>query len=138
MSKDTISDCLTSIRNALMVRKRAVTVPHSKLSEAIIQTLEKEGFVHGYSVIPSEKVGSTIEIKLKYVGGISVISGIKSVSTPGRRVYVGSAEIKPVLRGLGISIVSTNKGVMSNVDAKCFSENGNSVRLGGEILCNVW
>lgn len=138
MSVDTIANFLTSIRNAIMVSKRVVCVPHSKLSEAICKTLEREGFIHGYAVKDAESVGKKMDIDLKYVRGMSAIAGIKSVSTPGRRMYVGYENIKPVLRGLGISILSTSRGVMSNVEIKCLTTDGASVRIGGELLCNIW
>lgn len=132
MSVDAIGDFLTIIRNGLMASKLSVVVPYSGLKNEIARILKDEGFIRGYSVVEKEGVvGKQIKVDLKYVGGESVIHEIDRVSTPGRRKYAGVTGIKPVIGGLGLSILSTNRGVISNKKAK-------ELNVGGEILCTVW
>ena len=132
MSVDAIGDFLTIIRNGLMASKLNVVVPYSGLKNEIAHILKDEGFIRGYSVVDQEDVvGKQIKIDLKYVGGESVIHEINRVSTPGRRKYSGSTDISPVIGGLGLSILSTNRGVISNKTAK-------KLNVGGEVLCTVW
>lgn len=132
MSVDVIGNFLTIIRNGLMASKRNVLVPHSNLKYEIAQILKDEGFIRGFSVEEREgQAGKQIKIDLKYVNGESVIHEISRVSTPGCREYKGIAEIKPVIGGLGITIISTNRGILTNKKAR-------ELNIGGEVLCTVW
>jgi small subunit ribosomal protein S8 len=126
---DTISDMLTRIRNASRVLLPTVAVPHSKMKESIAHILKKEGYVAEVAV--EGKVPKKITLKLKYEGRKSVIEGLRRVSTPGLRRYVGATEIPQVRGGLGISVVSTSQGVMTGNQAR-------KNNLGGELLCYVW
>jgi small subunit ribosomal protein S8 len=126
---DPISDMLTRIRNAQMANKAAVAMPSSKAKVAIVKVLKDEGFVEDFAV--HENAGKpTLEIGLKYYAGRPVIERIDRVSTPGLRVYRGANEIPRVMNGLGVAIVSTPKGVMT--DRKARASN-----MGGEVLCIV-
>ena len=132
MSKDSIADFITIIRNGVLVSKSSVSAPYSKMRHAIAQILKDEGFVHTVEVLNADSVTKkSLKIFLKYVGGESVIHEISRVSKPGRRAYFGSKEIKPVIGKLGISILSTNRGVIENKKAK-------QLNVGGEIMCTVW
>lgn len=132
MSIDTIGNLLTSIRNGLMASRPFVLVPCSNLKLEIVKILKQEGFVKNYEIIEeSDVVKKTIKIFLKYVDGESVIHEITRFSTPGRRRYVGTKHIKPVIGGLGLSILTTHRGVMSHKSAKAMG-------VGGEIICTVW
>jgi small subunit ribosomal protein S8 len=133
---DPIADMLTRIRNALLVGRPVVTVPKSKLKLAIAQLLKEEGFIEDLSEVEGKRAhGGTLRITLKYVGERrerkSVISGLERVSRPGRRVYVGRREIPWVRSGLGIAILSTPKGLMTDARAR-------QLGVGGEILCRIW
>ncbi len=128
---DPISDMLTRLRNAMSVDKRFVDIPASNMKKRISYVLKEEKYIEDFMFI-NNKVGQKIRIFIKYDHkGRSVISGIERVSKPGRRVYVNQNEIPRVLDGLGISVLSTSKGVISNKVAK-------RIGVGGEILCNVW
>jgi small subunit ribosomal protein S8 len=127
---DPVADLLTRIRNATVRRFEAVDVPASKLKAAIAQVLKDEGYIRDFKVTPDDKQGM-IRLFLKYEAGKGVIAGIKRVSKPGRRVYVRSDEIPPVLGGLGLSILSTSRGLMTDRQAK-------HSNVGGELLCTVW
>lgn len=126
---DPISDMLTRIRNAQMAEKTNVRMPSSKLKVAIAQVLQDEGYVEGYNI---SNVGNkpTLEIGLKYYAGRPVIEKIQRVSRPGLRMYKGCDDIPTVMNGLGIAIVSTSKGLMTDRKARA---NG----IGGEVLCIV-
>jgi small subunit ribosomal protein S8 len=127
---DPIADMLTVIRNGLLANKAAVTVPHSVIKTGICQVLKTEGFISKFDVIDT-KPARTIKIGLKYgPAGESVIQTLRRVSTSGRRTYAGSGEMKPVMRGFGIHIVTTSRGVLS--DRECRKQ-----KLGGEVLCVV-
>jgi len=126
---DSISDMLTRIRNASRVQLPIVELPHSKMKESIAHILKKEGYVSEVEVDGNTK--KKIKLKLKYEGKRSVIEGLRRVSTPGLRRYVGSGEIPKVRGGLGISVVSTSQGVMTGTQAR-------KSNLGGEIICYVW
>ncbi|MDO9103281.1 MAG: 30S ribosomal protein S8 [Candidatus Nitrotoga sp.] len=126
---DPISDMLTRIRNAQMAEKINVKMPSSKLKVAIAQVLQDEGYVEGYD-ITSVDGKSTLEIGLKYYSGRPVIEKIQRVSRPGLRMYKGCDDIPNVMNGLGIAIVSTSKGLMTDRKARA---NG----IGGEVLCIV-
>ena len=125
---DPIADMLTRIRNAQMVEKVGVSMPSSKVKVAIAKVLKEEGYVEDFSV--STEAKATLEIQLKYYAGRPVIERIQRVSRPGLRVYKGSSDIPTVMNGLGVVIVSTSKGVMTDRKARA---NG----VGGELLCVV-
>ncbi len=125
---DPISDMLTRIRNAQRANKVAVAMPSSKLKVAIAKVLKEEGYVEDFAVSVDAK--PVLEIQLKYYAGRPVIEQIKRVSRPGLRVYKGSGEIPTVMNGLGVAIVSTSKGVMTDRKAR-------AAGIGGELLCVV-
>ena len=128
---DPIADMLTRIRNGMTVEKRFVDIPSSNLKKRIAFILKEEKYIKDFMFV-EDKTKSIVRIFLKYDHkGHAVISGIERVSRPGLRVYVGGDEIPRVLDGLGISILSTSKGVISNKTAK-------RIGVGGEILCKVW
>ena len=127
---DVIADMLTRIRNANSARHETVDVPASNMKKAIADILVEEGYVKGYQVIEDGKQG-IIRITLKYIGKKQVIQGLRRVSKPGLRIYSGCEDMPKVMNGLGIAIVSTNKGIMT--DKKARKEN-----VGGEILAFVW
>lgn len=131
---DPIADMLTRMRNALERQQPTVAMPHSKLKVSIAEVMKYEGYIENYEVVETDKF-PTLVIRLRYVGGRrdrrSVINGLKRVSTPGRRVYVGKREIPWVLSGLGVSILTTSRGVMTDQKAR-------QLGLGGELLCKVW
>jgi len=131
MLTDPIGDMLTRIRNAIMVKKKEVVVePASKLKMAILDVLKRKGYIDGYK-IEGEGVKKKIIVYLKYYQGKPVIQLIERVSKPGRRIYVGVDEIPKVYNGLGIAILSTPKGVLSDREAK-------KLRVGGELICKVF
>lgn len=128
---DPIADMLTRIRNAVMARHDSVLVPTSKVKLAIAKVLKEDGFISDFDVV-KDKAQRMIKIQLKYSGrNQPVLSGIKRVSKPGMRVYVGRGEIPRVAGGLGIAVVSTPKGVMTGLQAW-------RQGTGGELLCYVW
>lgn len=131
---DPIADMLTRIRNAQMREHPTVSMPHSNVKVAIAEVLQKEGYIEAYKVLP-EKPQSVLQVTLKYVGDRrtrrSVITGLERISRPGRRVYVGKGEIPWVLSGMGISIVTTSRGIMTGQQAR-------RMGVGGEVLCKVW
>jgi small subunit ribosomal protein S8 len=127
---DAIADMLTRIRNAGVAKHETVEVPASNEKKAIAKILLDEGYISGYDVIEDNKQG-IIKITLKYVSKKSVISGLKRISKPGLRVYAGKDELPKVLDGLGIAIISTSKGVMTDKQARKES-------VGGEVLAYVW
>ena len=126
---DPIADMLTRIRNAQMVEKSVVAMPSSKLKVAIAQVLKDEGYIDGYAV-RSEQGKSELEIGLKYYAGRPVIERIERVSRPGLRIYKGRDAIPNVMNGLGVAIVTTPKGVMTDRKAR-------ATGVGGEVLCYV-
>jgi small subunit ribosomal protein S8 len=126
---DPISDMLTRIRNASRALLPAVELPHSRMKESLAKILKSEGYVAEVSV--DGKTIKKLKIQLKYQGKKNVIEGLKRISKPGLRKYVGATEIPRVLAGLGISIVSTSEGVMTGTQAK-------KKNLGGELLCYIW
>jgi len=127
---DPLGDLLTRIRNAQMRNKSKVTSPNSRLRESVLEVLKSEGYIRGYAVV--EKDGrSEIEIELKYFDGEPVIREIERVSKPGRRVYSSVKNMPRINNGLGVTIVSTPKGVMADHDAR-------DANVGGEILCTVF
>ncbi len=140
---DPIADMLTRLRNAVSARHASVDIPASRLKVEIARILQDEGYVQGYRVVeeptPGRKPTSTraakrqvLRISLKYgPRGEKVISGIERISRPGRRVYFGHREVPPVLAGLGTSILTTSRGVMTGRQAV-------KAGVGGEVLCNIW
>lgn len=128
---DPIADMLSRIRNGLVAGHDSIKMPASKLKREIARILQQEGYIADYGMIEDAYQG-ILEIKLKYTDdGEPIIHGIERISRPGRRVYRGKAEIPQVLDGLGVSIVSTSRGVLSGTEA---SRTG----VGGEVLCQVW
>lgn len=128
---DTIADMLTRIRNASKAKHEKVDMPSSTIKAEVARILKEEGYVKNVKVINDTKPG-TLRVFLKYSSGNEgVISGIERVSKPGRRVYVGKDEIPRVMNGLGIAIVSTSKGVMTDKTAR-------EANVGGEFICKVW
>lgn len=130
MSIDTIGDFLTVIRNGLMVGKRSVSIQHSNLKQEIAAVLKEEGYIKDYKKT-EEDAKPVLTVALKYVSGESVIHEITRISKPSRRYFEGQKNITPVIGGLGISILTTSKGVMSDRKAK-------QVNVGGEVLCHIW
>ncbi|HEY0789125.1 MAG TPA: 30S ribosomal protein S8 [Thermoanaerobaculia bacterium] len=128
---DPVADMLTRIRNGIQARHERVEIPASKLKVEIARILKDEGFISNYKVVDGE-VQSVLRVYLKYADdGEPVIHGIERLSRPGRRVYRGKKELPRVLGGLGLSIISTSRGVMSGSQA---AQRG----VGGEVLCQVW
>lgn len=132
MSIDSIGNFLTILRNGIMVSKLSVAARHSKMNVEISKILQQEGFINGYEILEADG-HKTIKVVLRYVDGESVIHALTRVSKPSRRIYTTSKKIKPVIGGLGISILSTNRGVMTSKQAR-----EEAVNLGGEIICTVW
>ena len=128
---DPLGDMLTRIRNAQMRGKGKVSTPASKIRKNVLDVLQTEGFIRGYAQVEFDGGKSEIEIELKYYEGDPVIKEIKRVSKPGRRVYSSVGDLPRVHNGLGVSILSTSKGVMSDSDAR-------QQNVGGEILCRVF
>lgn len=127
---DPIADMLTRIRNANSARHETVDIPASKLKLAIAKILVEEGYVKSFQFIEDGNQG-VIRITLKYLGKEKVITGLRRVSKPGLRVYAGADDLPKVLRGLGIAIISTSKGVMTDKNAR-------KQHVGGEVLAFVW
>ena len=132
MVTDTISDMLTRIRNAHLVKHQIVQIPVTKMSLAIANILKEEGFIESFENYHENK-REYLLLSLKYIGKsrTSVISEIKRISKPGLRVYVNSKELPNVLDNLGIAIISTSKGIVTNLKAK-------ELGIGGEVLCYIW
>lgn len=128
---DPIGDMLTRIRNSQMRGKSTVMTPASKLRVRVLEVLADEGYIRGFEEMTGADGHPAIEISLKYFDGTPVIREVRRVSTPGRRVYMGVKEIPTVRQGLGVSIVSTSKGVMSDAAAR-------NANVGGEVLCTVF
>ena len=128
---DPVGDMLTRIRNAQMRNKSNVSTPASKLRGWVLDVLKSEGYIRNYESVVGKDGKAAIEVSLKYFDGEPVIHELRRVSTPGRRVYAGVKDIPVVRQGLGIAIVSTPKGVMSDGQAR-------ATNVGGEILCTVF
>jgi len=128
---DPIGDMLTRIRNGQMRGKSTVSSPASKLRGWVLDVLASEGYIRGYEKTTDSDGHPALEISLKYYEGTPVIREVKRVSKPGRRVYMGANDIPVVRQGLGVSIVSTSKGVMSDANAR-------ANKVGGEVLCTVF
>lgn len=131
MLTDPIADMLTRVRNAILVKSEKVDIPASKMKVEIAKILKEEGFIKSYKIVKDKKQG-ILRVTLKYTpDNASVISGLQRISKPGRRVYVGKDEIPKVMGGVGIAIITTPKGILS--DKECRREG-----VGGEVLCYVW
>ena len=126
---DPISDMLTRIRNANRALLPTVELPHSKIKESIAGILKREGYIADFNV--EGKVPRMIKLKLKYQGKKSIIEGLRRVSSPGLRRYVGATEIPRVRGGLGVAVVSTSEGLLTDLQAR-------KKKIGGELLCYVW
>ncbi|HIJ78525.1 MAG: 30S ribosomal protein S8 [Desulfobulbaceae bacterium] len=128
---DPLADMLTRIRNAGMVKFESVEMPLSKLKAGVAEILKREGYISGFQVI-EDKIQGVLRVDLKYdQNNYGVITGLKRISKPGRRIYVKHDKIAKVMSGLGIAIISTSKGIVTDREAR-------SQKLGGEILCEVW
>ncbi|GAB5560672.1 MAG: 30S ribosomal protein S8 [Synoicihabitans sp.] len=128
---DPIADLLTRLRNASRASLEECVVPHSKLKASLAGILKNEGYVKDVSEGTDDKGHKTIVVSMKYVGGTPALTGLKRVSTPGRRLYFKYNDIPRVLNGLGISILSTSQGLMKDQDCR-------RNKAGGELLCNIW
>jgi small subunit ribosomal protein S8 len=127
---DPISDLLTRIRNAAKAKKVRVDIPSSNMKKNLVEILKQQKFIEDYEVIEDNKQ-NILRLKLKYFNGESAISGLKRISTPGLRVYKPADSLPRVLNGLGIAVISTSKGLMTDKEAK-------SKALGGEVVCHIW
>ena len=127
---DPISDFLTRIRNASKAKKVRVDIPASKMKISLAEILKKQNFIRDYQVIEDNKQ-NIISIILRYTDGESAISGLKRVSTPGLRIYKDTKELPRVLNGLGVAVISTSKGLLTDNDARQQS-------IGGEVVCYIW
>jgi small subunit ribosomal protein S8 len=130
MLTDPIADMLTRIRNAIQIKAEKVDIPISKMKLEMAKIMKEEGFIRAYKILKDKKQG-VLRIILKYLDNGSVISGLKRISKPGQRVYVSRDEIPMVMGGLGIAIITTSKGILS--DKVCRREG-----IGGEVLCYIW
>ena len=130
MHTDPIADMLTRIRNAVRVKADKVDIPASRMKLEIAKLLKEEGFIRAYKILKYKKQG-ILRLNLKYVDESCVITNLKKISKPGRRVYVGSSEVPKVLNGVGIAILTTSRGLLT--DETCRADN-----VGGEVLCYVW
>jgi len=132
MQTDPISDLLTRIRNGVRARHARVDIPTSKLKVEVTRVLKEEGFISTYKLVEENKTRKTLRVFLKYTPDRrSVITDLRRVSRPGSRRYLAAREIRPVVGGMGINILTTPKGVMTGRAAR-------KARLGGEVLCEVW
>jgi len=128
---DPIGDMITRIRNAQARLSSTVIVPNSNFRVKILEVLKKEGYISGYKLLTEENKKNSISVDLKYSNGIPVIKEIKRVSKPGRRIYAKATSIPKIQNGLGLAIVSTSKGIMTDNDAR-------NKNIGGEIICRVF
>ena len=131
MNTDPISDYLTRLRNAIGARKKNVEIPASNMKRQITEILLKNSLINEYKVVETPNKQGSILIRLKYYNNESVILGLERVSKPGIRRYVSSKELPKVLNRLGIAIVSTSRGLMTDKEAR-------SLGIGGEVICNIW
>jgi len=127
---DPIADLLTRIRNASSAKKRRVEIPSSKMKLSLVEILKQQNFIEDYNLIEDNKQ-NIIDVKLKYTNGQPAISGLKKISKPGLRIYEGAESLPRVLNGLGIAVISTSKGLMTEKQARKES-------IGGEVICHVW
>lgn len=127
---DPIADMIIRIKNSVMAGRKDLLVPHSKMKEAVAKILKEFNYVEAYEVVSVDNF-KQIKVTLKYAGKTPVISGVKRVSKPGCRIYKGSKEIPSTLNGYGLTILSTNKGIMDDKSAR-------KNNIGGEVLCQIW
>jgi small subunit ribosomal protein S8 len=127
---DPIADFLTRIRNAVKAKKKYVEIPSSKMKVSLAEILKTNKFIKDYNVLEDSKQ-NLLRVHLQYIGGTPSISGIRRISTPGLRKYVNKDKLPRVLNGLGISVISTPKGLLTDKQAKKES-------VGGEVICHVW
>ena len=127
---DPIADLLTRIRNAVKAKKKYVEIPSSEMKKSLSEILKNSSFISGYEIIEDNKQ-NIIRIQLKYIQGVPSISGLKRISSPGLRIYAGKDNLPKVLNGLGIAVLSTSKGLMTERQAK-------KEAVGGEVLCHIW
>lgn len=131
MLTDPIADMLTRMRNAILIKSEKVDIPASKMKVEVAKILKEEGFIKSYKIIKDKKQG-ILRVTLKYTPeNEPVVTGLRRISKPGRRVYIGKSEIPKVMGGVGIAIITTPKGILS--DKECRGEG-----VGGEVLCYVW
>ncbi|NWF98728.1 MAG: 30S ribosomal protein S8 [Nitrospirae bacterium] len=130
MLTDPIADMLTRVRNAINIKAEKVDIPISKMKLEIAKIMKEEGFIRAYKILKDKRQG-ILRVIPKYIDNESVISGLKRISKPGRRVYVGHDEIPRVMGGLGVAVLTTSKGVLS--DKACRREG-----VGGEVICYIW
>ena len=128
---DPIGDMITRIRNAQMRLLRKVQIPSSKFRVMILEVLKQEGYISDYKILSDTKNKNTISVDLKYNKGLPVIKEIKRISKPGRRIYAKATSIPKIKNGLGLAIVSTSKGIMTDNDAR-------NQNIGGEIICRIF
>jgi len=131
MNTDPISDFLTRLRNAQKAKKKSVDIPASKMKIKIAEIMKNQGFISDFSVIETENKQGSINIKLKYSNSEGVILGLERMSKPGIRKYVSNNKLPKVLNGLGVAIVSTSKGLLTDKEAR-------KLGVGGEVICNIW
>lgn len=131
MSTDNVADMLTRIRNAYLAKNASTVIPHTKLLEEIARVMKEESYLSSYKVVTNDKGFKDLVVKLTYADEASAVHKINRISKPGLRVYKSSKDLHPILSGLGISIITTSKGVMTNKQAK-------KLNLGGEVLCELW
>ncbi|MGE5429697.1 MAG: 30S ribosomal protein S8 [Syntrophomonadaceae bacterium] len=127
---DPIADLLTRIRNAVKAKKKYVEIPSSAMKKNLTEILKDTSFITDYEILEDNKQ-NVLRIQLKYIKGMPSISGIKRISSPGLRIYVGKDNLPKVLNGLGIAVISTSKGLMTEKQAK-------KEAVGGEVLCHIW
>jgi small subunit ribosomal protein S8 len=130
MMTDPIADMLTRVRNAVMIKAEKVDVPASRIKLEIAKLMKEEGFIRAYKILKDKRQG-ILRISLKYVEGKSVMTGLKRISKPGRRVYVGYDKVPVAMGGIGITILTTPKGLLSDTACKL-------QKMGGEVLCQIW
>lgn len=130
MMTDPIADMLTRIRNASLIRAEKVDVPASRIKLEIAKILKEEGFIRAYKILKDKRQG-ILRLTLKYIKNDNAISGLRRISKPGRRVYVGSRAIPRVMGGVGIAILTTPQGILSDKSCRLQS-------IGGEVLCYIW
>ena len=131
MMTDTIADMLTRIRNGIIARKKMIVMPSSKMRHNIARILTEENFIRGYKIVPSGGPRPTLKVYLRYNDGEPVMKGIRRISKPGHRIYTKLGNLPRVRGGLGMAILSTSKGILTDRQAKMLG-------VGGEILCYVW
>lgn len=128
---DPIADFLTRVRNAIGAGKKTVDIPASNIKKGIAEIMKNTHFISDYSLIETDGVKKFISLKLKYNDGVSVIEGLKRISKPGIRTYKDSENIPRVRNGLGIAVISTSKGLMTDKQAR-------AQKIGGEVICEIW